>query len=132
MAAYAKSKLANFVFTLELARRAAGTPLTAVAVHPGTSATGLQQHIPRFARALTSLLLDRLVGQSPADAALPSLHAATVPGVAPGSFIAPTGRGELRGAPGITEVPSAATDPGTGQRLWELSESLTRVTYRFA
>ncbi|MFD9735521.1 oxidoreductase [Umezawaea sp. NPDC059074] len=128
MAAYTKSKLANVVFTVELARRTRNV-LTAVAVHPGTSATGLQQHTPKVLQALTSVLLDRLVGQSPSEAARPSLYAATVPGVKSGSFIVPKGRAELRGEPGEAELPPAATNPATGQRLWKLSESLTNVHY---
>ncbi|GLY43292.1 oxidoreductase [Amycolatopsis sp. NBRC 101858] len=131
MAAYTKSKLANVVFTLELARRATGTGITAVAVHPGTSATGLQQHLPKYAQVLASALLERFVGQSPADAARPSLHAATNPGIKPGDFVVPDGRGELRGAPHVAEPPVAATDPEAGRRLWELSEELTHVAYSF-
>lgn len=131
MAAYTKSKLANVVFTLELARRASGTGVTAVAVHPGTSATGLQQHLPKYAQVLASALLERFVGQSPADAARPSLYAATNPAVKPGDFVVPDGRGELRGAPQVAAMPAAATDPAVGRRLWELSEELTHVSYSF-
>jgi retinol dehydrogenase-12 len=40
MAVYAKSKLANIYFTTELARRLAGTGVTANCLHPGTVATG--------------------------------------------------------------------------------------------
>jgi retinol dehydrogenase-12 len=40
MRAYANSKLCNILFTRELARRLAGTGVTANAVHPGTVATG--------------------------------------------------------------------------------------------
>jgi NAD(P)-dependent dehydrogenase (short-subunit alcohol dehydrogenase family) len=131
MAAYTKSKLANVVFTLELARRASGTGITAVAVHPGTSATGLQQHLPKYAQVLASALLERFVGQRPAEAARPSLYAATNPGIKPGDFVVPDGRGELRGAPHVAEMPAAATDPAVGRRLWELSEELTHVSYAF-
>ena len=131
MVAYTKSKLANVVFTLELARRASGTGITAVAVHPGTSNTGLQQHLPKYMQVIASAVLERFVGQSPADAARPSLYAATNPAVEPGDFVVPDGRGELRGAPHVAELPAAATDPAVGRRLWELSEELTHVTYAF-
>ena len=45
-AAYGQSKLANLLFTFELQRRltAAGSPLRAVAAHPGYAATNLQFH----------------------------------------------------------------------------------------
>lgn len=131
MASYTKSKLANVVFTLELARRAAGTGITAVAVHPGTSNTGLQQHLPRYMQVIASMVLERFVGQSPADAARPSLYAATNSGVKAGAFVVPEGRAELRGAPHVAEMPPAATDPAVGRELWELSEELTHVTYSF-
>lgn len=131
MAAYTKSKLANVVFTLELGRRATGTGITAVAVHPGTSATGLQQHLPKYAQVIASAVLDRFVGQSPADAARPSLYAATNPAIKSGDFVVPDGRAELRGAPHVAAMPPAATDPAVGQRLWELSEELTNVAYSF-
>jgi NAD(P)-dependent dehydrogenase (short-subunit alcohol dehydrogenase family) len=131
MASYTKSKLANVVFTLELARRAAGTGITAVAVHPGTSNTGLQQHLPKYMQVMASMVLERFVGQSPADAARPSLYAATNAYVKPGDFVVPDGRGELRGAPHVAEMPAAATDPAVGRQLWELSEGLTHVSYSF-
>ena len=40
MLVYSKSKLANIYFTAELARRLAGTGVTANCLHPGTVATG--------------------------------------------------------------------------------------------
>jgi NAD(P)-dependent dehydrogenase (short-subunit alcohol dehydrogenase family) len=129
MQAYARSKLANLVFTEELVRRAAGTPLVAVAAHPGTSATGLQRHGSFVARALAPLVLTRLVGHPPELAAKSLVHAATAPGMEPGAFVGPTGRREGRGEPGPVPLPAVATDPAVGQELWELSERLTGVTY---
>ena len=41
LAAYAQSKLANVLFTYELARRLEGTGVTATCMHPGTVATGI-------------------------------------------------------------------------------------------
>src|ERR1700751_3043704 len=41
--AYGRSKLANILFTRELARRLAGTGVTANCLHPGFVATGLGQ-----------------------------------------------------------------------------------------
>ena len=42
--AYGQSKLANLLFTYELARRLAGTGVTVNAVHPGTVATGFGEN----------------------------------------------------------------------------------------
>ncbi|GHG52688.1 oxidoreductase [Streptomyces griseocarneus] len=131
MAAYAKSKLANVLFTLELQRRAdaAGAALTGVAVHPGSSPTGLQRYASRPVRALARLTLGHIVGQSVTEAAGPSLYAATAPGVVPAAFYGPTGRFEQRGAPGPVELPTLAGDPALARTLWETSETLTRVRY---
>ncbi|GAA2802085.1 oxidoreductase [Crossiella cryophila] len=131
MAAYTKSKYANVVFANELARRATKTPLTSVSVHPGTSMTGLQRHTPRLIQALANALLEPLLGQSPAEAALPSLYAATSPEVRPGQFFAPTGRRELRGTPGQVPLPPETTGQEVGHTLWSRSETLTQVHYDF-
>ncbi|WP_329135012.1 oxidoreductase [Streptomyces sp. NBC_01476] len=129
MSAYALSKYANVVFTQELARRAAATPLTAVAVHPGSANTGIQRHVPRLVKAVVGVAMERVLGQRPEEAALPSLYAATEPGIAPAAFIGPTGRMETRGAPGPVKLPATAADPAIGRTLWELSERLTHVGY---
>ena len=47
-AAYGRSKLANILFTRELARRLAGTGVTANCLHPGFIATGLGQRDNRW------------------------------------------------------------------------------------
>jgi NAD(P)-dependent dehydrogenase (short-subunit alcohol dehydrogenase family) len=48
--AYARSKLANVLFTTELARRLAGSGVTANCLHPGTVATDIWSHAPRYAQ----------------------------------------------------------------------------------
>ncbi|WP_052851993.1 SDR family oxidoreductase [Streptomyces avicenniae] len=131
MVAYITSKLANVLFAQEFQRRAdaAGAGLTSVAVHPGFSLTGLQRHSSRLARAVGRGGLQRVLGQPADAAALPSLYAATVPGVTPGGFYGPTGRLECRGTPGPVKPPKAAAEPGRARELWEMSERLTGVTY---
>jgi NAD(P)-dependent dehydrogenase (short-subunit alcohol dehydrogenase family) len=51
--AYARSKLANVMFTFALARRLAGTRITANCLHPGVVATNL---LPRWLRVIKPLL----------------------------------------------------------------------------
>ncbi|GAB1818630.1 oxidoreductase [Herbidospora sp. RD11066] len=132
MRAYAKSKLANVIFTRELARRAAGTGLAAIAVHPGTSMTEIQRHTSRLLRIIADFAIERFIGHTPEQAVLPTLYAATRPDVKPGDFFAPTGRWELRGAPGPVSLPPAATDDTTAAALWHLSEQATGLRYEFA
>ncbi|GAA3740434.1 oxidoreductase [Plantactinospora mayteni] len=130
MRAYAMSKFANVVFTRELARRAAGTGLVAVAAHPGVSPTGIAREAPRVLAA-ANVLLRPFLFQSTDRAALPSLYAATHAGLTGGEYIGPTGRGESRGAPGLVRLPEHADDPETGRQLWDLSVRRTRVDYAF-
>jgi NAD(P)-dependent dehydrogenase (short-subunit alcohol dehydrogenase family) len=128
MGAYAKSKRANVVYTLELACRTAGTPVEAIVIHPGAAMTGLQQH---STRRLVRLLrpLARLAMGSPASAAWPSLYAATSPDVRSGQFIGPAGIDQTSGTPKPVRLPSGADDPAEGTRLWQESEHLTGVIF---
>jgi NAD(P)-dependent dehydrogenase (short-subunit alcohol dehydrogenase family) len=129
MGAYAKSKRANIVFTIELARRLAGTPMTAVAVHPGAALTNLQQHSQGAASRLLMPLLGRLAMGSPEGAAWPSLYAATNPAVPSGAFIGPAGRRQDSGTPKPARLPRGADDRATGAALWRDSERLTGTTF---
>ncbi|GAB2612168.1 oxidoreductase [Streptomyces capparidis] len=131
--AYGRSKSANLLFTHALARRAeaAGAELTAVAAHPGYASTNLGI---AGARMTGQRLKERVYGvgnrvfaQSAADGALPTLYAATAPGVPQDAFIGP---GLLmRGAP--TESPRArwTRDGKAAELLWSASEQLTGVRY---
>ena len=112
--AYAQSKLANVLFTRELARRLEGTGVVAHAVHPGVVATGIWESVP-VARAITPLL--PWIMRSPAQGAESTLHA--VLSEAAGSV---TGRYYV----GRAEAPttSEAADPAAARRLWEASERL--------
>ncbi|MEV7729657.1 oxidoreductase [Streptomyces sp. NPDC087917] len=129
MGAYAKSKRANIVYTLELARRTAGTPLKAVVVHPGAAMTNLQQHgNGTLARVFTPLAARLLMG-SPQGAAWPSLYAATSREVASGQFIGPSGRDQTSGTPKPAKLPRGADDLRQAARLWAESERLTGATF---
>jgi len=131
-AAYGQSKLANLLFTFELQRRAAqaGTPLRALAAHPGYAATELQKGTHSRLQELAMQVLNRVVAQSAEAGALPTLYAATadLPG---GTYVGPDGPGEMRGAPTVVGVSTAASDAAAQRRLWELSEELTQVRPAF-
>jgi NAD(P)-dependent dehydrogenase (short-subunit alcohol dehydrogenase family) len=125
--AYAQSKLANLLFTLELQRRltAAGSPVRATAAHPGWSATNLQGKSGNRLKDAALAVGNRVVATSAAQGALPVLMAATadLPG---GSFTGPSGR-LMRGAPTLDGRSPDASDGELAQRLWTASAALTGV-----
>jgi NAD(P)-dependent dehydrogenase (short-subunit alcohol dehydrogenase family) len=125
--AYGQSKLANLLFTRELQRRfeGAGSPLRAVASHPGYSHTNLQGHSGRKIGDALMAVGNRLA--TDADfGARQTLYAISqdVPG---NSFIGPAfgifgptrpgGRSPL------------AKRVATAGALWELSERLTDTKF---
>src|SRR6476619_5318453 len=95
VAAYSQSKLANLMFTYELARRLSGAGTTiAVAAHPGLAGTELSRHTP----AIVAFSYAR-VSQPAAMGALHVLSAATDPGVLGGQYYGPRGLFGARGYP---------------------------------
>ena len=130
--AYGQSKLANLMFAYELHRRleAAGSPLKALAAHPGYAATELQSHTESFADKLMAIA-NRFVAQSAAMGALPTLYAAVVPDVPGGTYVGPDGLGEQRGHPKVVGSTKASRDELVARRLFDESERLTGVTFTF-
>ncbi|MBN9755356.1 putative oxidoreductase/Short-chain dehydrogenase [Pseudonocardia sp. Ae406_Ps2] len=131
-AAYGQSKLANLMFTYELQRRLAphGTTL-AVAAHPGVSNTELARNTPAALRVPMGWLAP-LLTQTPEMGALPTVRAATDPGVLGGQYYGPGGRGEIRGYPTLVSSSDASHDHAVQQRLWTVSEELTGVSFPVA
>ena len=128
---YQRSKLANAVFAIELDRRlrAASSSAISVFAHPGYSATNLQSTGPTGPAKAVMALTNRVLAQSAERGTLPSLYAATAPGVEGGEYYGPDGFQEMRGHPKKVEAIPEAYDPETGRRLWEASEELTGVCY---
>jgi NAD(P)-dependent dehydrogenase (short-subunit alcohol dehydrogenase family) len=133
--AYAQSKLANLLFTYELQRRldAAGAPLVAAACHPGYAATNLQFVAPEMeGSALKRAVMklgNRLFAQSAAMGALPTLYAATAPGVRGGDYVGPDGLLENTGHPKVVRSSARSHDLEAARRLWQVSEQATGVHY---
>jgi NAD(P)-dependent dehydrogenase (short-subunit alcohol dehydrogenase family) len=127
--AYGQSKLANLLFTYELQRRLAphGTTI-AVAAHPGGSNTELMRNLPRPIAAASSLLVEPLM-QGADLGALPTLRAATDPGVLGGQYFGPDGFQEIRGYPKVVASSAQSHDVELQRRLWAVSEELTGVVY---
>ena len=71
-----------------------------------------------------------LLAQPARDGALPTLYAATAPGVQDGQYFGPDGRGEMRGHhPKKVAFSAAAHDQASAARLWTVSEELTGVMF---
>jgi len=119
--AYFHSKLDNLLFTAALQERldAAGSPVTAVAAHPGGSATDLGTEGSGRSNMLMRSLVP-LVSQSVPAGARPILRAATDTSLAGGAFVGP--RFVVRGRTPVVETPSRrARDRAAAQRLWSES-----------
>ncbi|WAJ45904.1 SDR family NAD(P)-dependent oxidoreductase [Mycobacterium sp. Aquia_216] len=126
--AYGQSKLANLLFTYELQRRLAphGTTIAAAA-HPGGSRTELTRNLPPLIARASSLIEPLFQG---ADmGALPTLRAATDPGVLGGQYFGPDGFGEQQGYPKVVASSDKSHDLDVQRRLWTVSEQLTGVVY---
>jgi NAD(P)-dependent dehydrogenase (short-subunit alcohol dehydrogenase family) len=129
--AYAQSKLANLLFTYELARRFADSDSgrRAVAAHPGYAATDLQAHTDSFQDELMKVG-NRFFAQSAQMGALPALFAATMPDIANGAYTGPDGRPfEQRGYPRMASSSRRSHDAATARALWTRSEELTGTSW---
>ena len=118
MRAYARSKLANVLFTRELARRLAGAGVTANCLHPGAVATNIWSHAPWYVRPL--LAMAKLFMISPEQGADAIVYLATSPDVEglTGDYYERTRR----------VAPSQiAQDDLTATRLWERSAALVGI-----
>jgi NAD(P)-dependent dehydrogenase (short-subunit alcohol dehydrogenase family) len=115
--AYGRSKLANALVAMQLARRLAGTPATANAVHPGLILTGIVRYLPWWQRALLPAV--GWLAKSAAQGAATPAYVATHPDLAPvsGCYFADCAR--ARPEP-IMESDRLA------ERLWQVSTELAR------
>ncbi|MFZ9857537.1 MAG: SDR family oxidoreductase [Roseiflexaceae bacterium] len=113
--AYAQSKLANLLFTYELADRLQDADITVNALHPGFVNTGFAKDPSLFSTFFG--LLQKYIAVSPEKGALTSLYLATNPHVQD-----VTGRFFVDSKP----VPSsrASYDFTARRKLWELSLQL--------
>jgi NAD(P)-dependent dehydrogenase (short-subunit alcohol dehydrogenase family) len=129
--AYGQSKLANLLFTYELARKlgAAKKKTITAAAHPGYAATNLQgvgaQMTGSKLNAWFMNTGNSWFAQSAEMGALPTLYAATHAEVKSGEYFGPRGLFELKGHPQRCDSNAKSKDLATAQRLFEVSEQLT-------
>ncbi|HMD51344.1 MAG TPA: oxidoreductase [Solirubrobacteraceae bacterium] len=129
--AYGQSKLADLMFALELDRRlrASDSTVKSLAAHPGYAATNLQSAAAPAADRIVMRFTNLIMAQSADMGALPTLYAATEPGLEGGTYIGPDGIGEFRGHPRIVSPSGAARDAEEAARLWDRAEELTDVRF---
>ena len=113
LTAFGATKMANLLFTFELARRLENTGITANAIHPGLTRSGLMREAFFLIRLLT-----RLTSSPPEKVTGTIVQAALAP-----EFQKTTGKFLHNGKE--FEVPAYANDPDAQQRLWQVSETLT-------
>jgi NAD(P)-dependent dehydrogenase (short-subunit alcohol dehydrogenase family) len=118
---YAQSKLANILFTYELARRLEGSGVTVNTLHPGFVATNFATNNGWFARFLMKWLLHRFA-ISPEEGAQTTIYLATSP--------------EVEGVTGKYFVQKKATtsspasyDQAAARQLWTISAEMTGLEH---
>src|SRR5262245_20076347 len=97
-------------------------------VHPGYTATNLQARTGSGLMNVLGTVGNLILAQDEDMGALPTLYAATQD-IPADSFVGPDGFQEQRGHPKLVGRSAAARDGLMARRLWELSETLTGVTF---
>jgi NAD(P)-dependent dehydrogenase (short-subunit alcohol dehydrogenase family) len=108
--AYGQAKLANLLFTRELALRLKSTAVTVNAFHPGAVATDIYRQVPGFLQPLVKAFM-----LTPAQGADTAVWLATAPELTNVSGDYFVSRKQKAGSP-------ASRDPALAQQLWKLSE----------
>jgi NAD(P)-dependent dehydrogenase (short-subunit alcohol dehydrogenase family) len=118
MGAYGRSKLANILFTRTLAKRLAGSTVTATCLHPGFVRTSIARDLPFIPRSIFRLISQFI--RSPGKGAQTVVYLAS--------------SAQVQGASGgyyfdcqLTPPTAAAQDDRTAEQLWQVSEKLVGI-----
>ncbi len=116
---YGNSKLANILFTKELARRLEGTGVTVNALHPGLVNTGFGKNNPGFLMKIMGAVIP-LVARSPEKGARTSIYLASSPEVQniTGKYFV-----DCR----VTQPAPQAADWTVARRLWDISAEMVHL-----
>ncbi|MEV4461297.1 SDR family oxidoreductase [Microbispora sp. NPDC049633] len=136
--AYQQSKIALGLFGLELDRRskAHGWGITSNLSHPGVAPTSLLAARPELGRTadtggvrlIRALSARGILVGTVETAILPALMAATSPGAQPGALYGPSGLGNLSGPPAEQRMYSRLRSADDAERVWLVSDRLTKIT----
>lgn len=121
--AYSQSKLANILFTRELAKHLEGTNVTTYCLHPGVVNTEFGRYIGSSLGTFCSWLFNgvsKLFFKSPKQGAQTTIYCAVAEEVAneSGYYYSDCRR---------TELYPIAKDDAVAKKLWELSEEMTGI-----
>lgn len=116
--AYGQSKLANILFTRELAKRLAGTDMTANCFHPGVVASNFGRSNGGIAGGV--FILGRPFFISPEKGAETGIYLASSPNVASIS-------GQYFAKKNPARTSAAANDGAAAHRLWDVSAALVHL-----
>lgn len=116
---YGQSKLANGLFSLELARRFEGTTTTSNAIHPGVINTNLGRHFPFYVRIAASLIGWTFMKTVEEGAATQS-YVATAPTLATTSGL------YFEDCNPVIPQTKPMQDGELAKKLWATSEELTK------
>lgn len=116
---YGNSKLANILFTTELARRLEGTGVTVNALHPGLVSTGFGKNNPGLIMKIMGVIIP-LIARSPEKGAKTSTYLASSP--------------EVQGMSGkyfvdckVTQPAPQAADAIVARKLWDVSAEMVNL-----
>ena len=115
---YGNSKLANILFTKELARRLEGTGVTSNALHPGLTSTGFGRNNPGFLMTIMRAVIP-LIARSPEKGAQTSIYLASSPEVQ-------SITGEYFVNCRVAKTAPQAADMAVAKRLWDVSARMVK------
>jgi len=116
---YGNSKLANILFTTELARRLEGTGVTANALHPGFTSTGFGKNNPGLLMKIMGVVVP-LIARSPEKGAATSIYLASSPEVQ-----SLTGKYFVDCK--VTQPAPQAADSAVARKLWDVSAEMAHL-----
>lgn len=127
---YARSKLANVLFGVELDRRlrGAGSPVRSLLAHPGMASTPMNETAEGLAQRAFLVIMGGLLARTAEHGTLPLLFAAASPAAETGVLLGPSLR-KTDTKVYFAPIARSGADPVAAARLWSASQELTGVRY---